>query len=473
MNDDDVRLENDIRAMFADRSERVRRSSAPYGALLNRIALARRRRRQRVGGSLLAVAVAAAGVGAWASATTVHRSAPLPPSGGSAKSAAPVRFEYADGTPIPDDASGDAAAMREAATTYLASVKQSALAGPGHTVVTTFDRAMMAAAKKAGDARAAQVSQLPSTYRLAFATVDSRTGFVKAFYGGSDALSSQVQVGQLMFPIVLAAALESGTGFTADSKEPATSSRALYYPIGSTKESDHITYVDADGTTRNWPPPNLDQGSASHGATATLAQGVEWSINPVMMDLELDPGVTPLATYAMAKAAGLPDTTQDFDRVPSVGLGFLSTSPARMAAVYAAFADGGVQHDAVTVASVRDAAGHIVWTADTAGKRAMSPSTAAAVTGTLKLAATQGTGKGNQTLAHYAAAHPGVAGKTSTADMGAAWFTGYDGDLVTSVAVFKINVHVDPPAQPPYGSDVQGNGLPATVWAEYAAALRS
>ena len=70
-------LENEFRAMFAERSETVRTTTAPYNAVRRRIADARRKRRIRIGGAGVAFAMAVVGVGVWA--TVPGRPSTLPP----------------------------------------------------------------------------------------------------------------------------------------------------------------------------------------------------------------------------------------------------------------------------------------------------------------------------------------------------------------------------------------------------------
>ena len=93
-------VEDEFRAMFAERSEQVPMSAAPYSRLRTRIVATRRQRRQRVGGAFAAVVVVAAGIGAWASTDGNQGSKPGP--AGSVGKKGAVRFAYADGTPISD-----------------------------------------------------------------------------------------------------------------------------------------------------------------------------------------------------------------------------------------------------------------------------------------------------------------------------------------------------------------------------------
>ena len=464
MNHDDVRLEDEIREMFAHRSEKVRASHGPYEAVATRIKVARRRRRQRVGGSLLAVAVVAAGVGAWASQGRGPRSAPPagPVTGG-------ATFVYDDGVTVIPDAGGQAAAMRQATVDYLASVGQKALTGPGHTIVTTFNPGLMAAAEQVGDQLTRQqVAQLPAGSRLAFVSTDTTTGAVKAFYGGADAFRAQFSIGQLMEPVVVGAALDGGH-YGPDSLEPAVNSRPLYFPIGSTRPQDHITYVDDSGREHNWPAPIDDGQGKTVTGMANLAQGLGESLSSVACDLELEPDVTPATVYGFARGLGIAASTLDFFPMPSLCLGPARLSPAQVSEVYAAFA-AGVHRAQTTVTKVLDATGQVVWAAAPDGPAprtsvAMKPKTAIQVDTMLRAAVRSGTGAVNPDLHAYAAKHPGASGKTSTvSDESVSWFAGSDNGLSTAVEVLwpGVDLHAEPAK-----TLVYGNQLPATVWARF------
>jgi membrane peptidoglycan carboxypeptidase len=464
-------LENEIRAMFAVRSEDVPVSGVPYRALHQRLVAARKKRRRRIGGSMLATALVAAGAGAWAVGAVPHRSAqPLSPTGQTGSAPKPVRFEYADGSPVADDDGVYVPFLKQAAEDYLSSQHQGDLTRDGYTIVTTFDRSMMAAAQRTGDVMWQDNGpMLPGGTRLAFASVDSNTGAVKAFYDGADAFTAQVPIGQLMFPVVMAAAVDSGA-FSAASQEPASNTRPMYWPIGSTRPADHITYVDDRGQTRNWPPAVDDQPVVSLGSTASLAQGVEYSLSSVICDLEMEAPITPAKVYRYATALGLSPDTRDLAENPALCLGPASTSPLAMASLYGSFADGGVHHEPMMVAKVLDGSGRAVWTADSHGTRVLLKETADAVTASLQAAVGVGTGSSNPELAAYGNDRaPRAAGKTSTlADQDAVWFTGYVGGLVTAVAVFEPSQtfsfrHI--------GADGLGFGIPATVWTRFTKAV--
>jgi hypothetical protein len=220
-------LENEFRAMFAERSETVRVKTAPYAAVRQRITSARRRRRMRLGSAGVAFAVVAVGAGVWATVPAAHRGAVSPASTipAAPKTGLPAKVLYADGhTEIP------AGPLRSAALGWLETNYGKDLTGL--TVVTTFDRGVQAAA-----------SAKASGADIGVAVVDARNGAVLALGGPWD---RQIQIADLMKPIALAAAFETGD-YTPESKEPLdTQKHPLSWPQGAKQP---LTYdVPGKGT---------------------------------------------------------------------------------------------------------------------------------------------------------------------------------------------------------------------------------
>jgi membrane peptidoglycan carboxypeptidase len=117
-----------------------------------------------------------------------------------------------------------------------------------------------------------------------------------------------------------------------------------------------------------------------------------------------------------ANPAELPEPLGKLKRDPQLALGIAPESPARMAAAFAVFQDNGIYHGLAAVRSVT-VNGHQVWAYAPHGVRALSPVSAMFTSRQLS------------------------GGETGTiGGDGSAWFTGYVGDVVTSVALWDESV---------------------------------
>jgi penicillin-binding protein 1A len=404
--------------------------------------------------------------------------------------------------------------MKEAAEQFLAQMEAdypgsdpngaadiNNLSKGGYTVVTTYNKQMMADAVTAADQgfwkdKNGQFGEWDPTNKnhlsdnnvhLAFAAVDPSTGYLKAFYTGvdgtmdygqhafNDALMGGVQVGSTFKPITLATALETGK-YSLDSQEPGSNTRKLYFPIGSTKESDHITYTDQYGQTKNWPP-NEDDETAKGGDFASLKEGLAMSLNSVFADLELEPDVTPNAVYTMARQLGIKDGTEDFKPVASLTLGTADITPMRMASAYSTFAAGGVHRNPVQVTKILNKEGKVVWTppkAYTTPSRVMQPNTAAGVTEALQgVLQDGGTAAGNHNAVKlYNKLNGNIGGKTGTTDYNhSAWFNGFSSSLSTAVVMFRQTPNGTLESLKGVGNKdqtrVNGMSYPTSVWAAF------
>jgi hypothetical protein len=206
---DDDRLENEFRAMFAERSESVRMTTAPYAAVRQRIASTRRKRRMRFGSAGVALAVAALGAGVWATVPGLDHGA-VPPTSKNLVTGTPAKVLYADGhTEIP------AGPLRDAALSWLRTNYRGDLSGL--TAVTTFDQGVQAAAER----------KMSPDGDAGVAVLDDRNGDVLALAGPWD---QPLPTADLMKPIVLAAAFQTGH-YTAESKEPLDAQKhPLHWP---------------------------------------------------------------------------------------------------------------------------------------------------------------------------------------------------------------------------------------------------
>ncbi|NUP50091.1 MAG: hypothetical protein HOW97_22675, partial [Catenulispora sp.] len=404
-----------------------------------------------------ALAVVAVGIGAWATLSGGPQAvAPVmppatsstyggPPPVASPKPSGPTRYFYDDGkTELP------AGPLRDAAEAYAKAGYQDDLAGM--TVVTTFDPAMQKAAEA-----------MTSPNDVGVAALDPKTGYVKALRGPWD---RPVPVADTMKPIVLAAAFETGH-YTPDSVEPVN---ADLHPIKwHPGDKDPLVYIDPEThTKRNWPPEHSN-GFTQGDPHDTLSLATADAMNAPFAYLALSPDVGLAKVIATAVALGIPSGAPELRPVPSLILGTTEASPLTMASVYAAFADGGVRHDPVLVAAVKDPGGGTKWQPDTTGEQVVSQHTASEITNVLTGVLTSGTAAGRPEV--RALGLRGMAAMPGTSDLDhAAWFDGYSPDLVTSVALS----HVDAKGAPQTliggagGTPVYGSTVIAPMWARFA-----
>jgi membrane peptidoglycan carboxypeptidase len=406
----DGALENEFRAMFAERSQSVPMATAPYAAVRRRITTTRRKRRMRIGSAGVAFAVATVGIGVWATASSGHRAAgPVVTPGVSGT----VKFVYDDGrTELPNGP------LRTAALNYM---RPHLPAEPGGlTVVTTFNEAAE---------KAAQALHTPDD--VGIAVVDASTGYVKALAGSWD---RPVPIGDTVKPIILAAAFETGH-YTPDSKEPLdAATHPITWPTGSTQP---LTYYDSqEQKARNWPP----ERTSTHvqDVDVTLRQATELGANEPFAQVELAPDMMNLgAVRDLAVRMGMPGNAPDLFGVPSLTLGVAEVTPLQMASVYATLAAGGLHRDPVLATGLLGDKGQVVWSPPSTSQRVLSQRTATEVTDVLHSALGAGT-TGTDPEARTWAAQGAAAMAGATDGPHSAWFAGYtSGGQVAAVALSR------------------------------------
>ena len=443
-------LENEFRAMFAERSETVRMTTAPYASVRRRIVAARRKRRMRIGSAGVAFAVAVVGVGVWAAVPARHHAAVAPIStdiSHQPASGTPAKFVYADGhTELP------AGALRDAALGWLRSNYGADLSGL--TVVTTFDQGIQTAA-------AAKYSP----YDAGVAVVDARTGAVVALSGYWD---RPLPIADLMKPVVLAAAFETGH-YTPESTEPLDAqTHPLYYPVGATQP---MTYATPGGPMKYWPAESPT--TTIHDIDVTLTQAAESGANEPFAQLELAHDMGPKAVYEFATGIGMPKY-QDLVPVPSLALGVAQETPLTMASVYATFADGGVHRDPRMVGELLAPGGRTVWEPAGTGTRVMSQNTAQQVVGVLHAAMLGGpTGTGiAPTMTNPGSSVGAMAAAPDTEK--AAWVDGADSNYVVSVGLSTMQGgSLQRLATDGHGGLDVGSRIAGPTWANVVRAVRN
>jgi len=151
--------------------------------------------------------------------------------------------------------------------------------------------------------------------------------------------------------------------------------------------------------------------------------------------------LTGLTKNLVANPAELPEPLSKLEKDPELALGIAPESPARMAAAYAIFADGGIYHDLAMIRSVT-VDGRQVWSYSPAGA-AVLPAVIAERFGTI--IATKLGNLGASTPEPEPFSFSG-AGTSSTQDAlgipgtiggdDSAWYAGYVGDIVTTVGLW-------------------------------------
>lgn len=404
----------------------------------------------RIGGAGVAFAVAVVGVGVWAGVPGGHHAAVAPTSKNTTQGPAagePAKVLYSDGrTEI-------TSTLRDAALDWLQANYKGDLSGL--TVVTTFDRNIQNLAEND-----------QSQTRSGVAVLDSRNGAVLALAGG---WQSELSVGDLMKPVVLAAAFKNHA-YTPDSKVPLdTAKHPLYFPEGATQP---LTYTGSDNKIANWPPESPTV--PIQDVDVTLRQAAEIGANGPFARLTLASGVGPVAVRDTAVSLGMLNSTQNLQAVPSVGLGIQKASPLTMATVYATLADGGVRHDPRMVVDLVGAGGKVLWRAPDSAKAVLPANAAHQVTDVLHSALMNGT------TGTYARARDG-AGSGTWAMAGApdtekaAWVDGAESHYVVSVGVYDVDQNGDylPVGGDHHGGPDVGSRLAGPLWATLVQTLRS
>lgn len=435
-------LENEFRAMFAERSETVRVTTAPYAAVRQRIATARRKRRMRIGSVGVAFAMAVVGIGVWTTVPSRHQGAVQP---GTTDPHMPAAILYADGrTPIPGGP------LQDAALTWLRANYQGSLSGL--SVVTTFDPAVQAAAtaKIAGD-------------DAGVAVVDDRNGAVLALSGTWD---RPLPIADLMKPVLLAQAFEGGH-YTPQSKEPLDVQTHPNHLVGSPQP---LVYSTGGNQTRNWPPESPT--TQIQDVDVSLIRAAQMGANEPFAQLELASDMDMHSFYGFATRAGMAKEP-DLLPVASLVLGVTQQTPLAMASVYATLTGGGVHRDPLMVGQLLGPGGKVVWTAPAVATRVTTASSSQQVAEVLHAAMLGPTGDGLATL-QTRDASTGAMAAASPAET-SAWVTGVDSHYVVSVGISSEDGkgRLLPLGQDQHGGLDVGSRIAGPTWAYVVQAVRN
>ncbi|MBA2528361.1 MAG: transglycosylase domain-containing protein, partial [Euzebyales bacterium] len=334
--------------------------------------------------------------------------------------------------------------------------RERALYYGGLKITTTLDPGMQKAAQDAIEA------YLPSGAPTgAIATIDPRTGEIKAIASGLDyrdleydlASQGRRQPGSAFKPFVYAEALQQG--FPLKMKLSGTSP---------------AYFKKVDGWKRNCNDDDPSDcgvenfGEVSYG-TLAIPAALRQSVNTAAAQLMITVG--PRHVVELADRMGIdmhaanPKIEDPSEVLANPGLvlgGFTrGTTPLEMASAYGVFANRGERVRPHLISTVTDSTGEVLYEAEPQPERVLHRVVNAAMVDLMRSVVTDGTGTG--------AALPSweVAGKTgTTTDSKDAWFVGYTPVLSTAVWIGHAEGGVKMP-------DMTGGSTPASIWRTYMA----
>ncbi|MGD2034542.1 MAG: transglycosylase domain-containing protein [Bacteroidales bacterium] len=243
-------------------------------------------------------------------------------------------------------------------------------------------------------------------------SVESKTGFVKAWVGGInykyfkyDHVSSYRQAGSTFKPIVYAAALETGI------------SPCDFYA------NDSIVYTDY----QDWVPRNADR---NYGGYYSVKGALTHSVNTVSAKLIMEAGIKNI--IRLAKNMGFEG---ELPEVPSLALGSGDVSLLELVQAYSAFINKGYEITPVTIRRIEDQLGNVLFTSGPVISQdsVLSRQTANTMLAMLRNVVNQGTASSLRTVYGF---QNDIAGKTGTTqNQTDGWFVGITPDLITGVWV--------------------------------------
>ena len=321
---------------------------------------------------------------------------------------------------------------------------------PGLDVITTIDAEVQArgeavleshlqAIEEGRYGRFASPDSAPPLEGAAVA-LDPATGAVRAWIGGRDFERSEFdrveqarrQVGSLVKPFLVAAALERGHGMVEQVSADTT-------PI----PTDEGAWLPADHVRRAFLP---------------LREALVYSSNRAAAHLGAELGFASIGR--IMRRAGL---ESDVPALPSTAIGAFGASLLGMAGAYAALGNGGLRVEPHLIDRVEMSDGLVVWrrSDEDAPERVMEASTAFVVLDALREVVSRGTA----TPVRWSGYEGVAAGKTGTTNEGRdAWFVGLTPELVAG-----IWVGFDEPR--PIVEDGGGGVLAAPAWGSWMQAI--
>jgi penicillin-binding protein 1A len=246
--------------------------------------------------------------------------------------------------------------------------------------------------------------------QAALIAIDPATGSIRAMVGGRDFRQSQFnrawqalrQPGSAFKPLIYAAALDRGFG-AADLLD----------------DSPLTVKID---TRKHWSPENFTR---TYQGPVTLRTALAQSLNVPTIRLLEKIGVADAIEHA--KKFGIRSPLRPY---LSLALGSSDVTLSELTSAYAVFANHGMRLGPVSILSITDSTGRVLYASDAVPEQVMKPETAFLITNLLRGVVERGTAWKARELGRPAA------GKTGTTnDYCDAWFIGYTPGLVAGVWV--------------------------------------
>ncbi|HET9949269.1 MAG TPA: transglycosylase domain-containing protein [Longimicrobiales bacterium] len=323
---------------------------------------------------------------------------------------------------------------------------------PGLHVYTTIDRDVQEQGEEALAAQLAAIEEGrygrfapegdPSPLEGAAVAIDPLTGAVRAWIGGRDFALSEFdhveqarrQVGSLVKPFLVAAALEHGFGMVNLVSADTVAIQTAQGP-----------WIPADHVSETALPLREALVRSSNRAAAQLAATLGYD-----------------AVREVVRRFGV---SGPVPAVPASAIGAFDASLLEMTSAYATFGNGGVRVEPWMVERIEDGSGEVLYerSDDVEPERVIDERIAYVVLDAMRAVLDRGTGYAVRASGFWGDA----AGKTGTTnDSRDAWFIGLTPELVTG-----IWIGFDQPAEVVRGRG--GGDLSAPVWARWMRALRS
>ncbi|MDE3109456.1 MAG: PBP1A family penicillin-binding protein, partial [Acidobacteriota bacterium] len=273
--------------------------------------------------------------------------------------------------------------------------------------------------------------------QVALVALDPQTGAIRALVGGRDYGESQFnhalasrQPGSVFKPIVYAAAFDNAV----EGLQPVVTPTTTVEDVPTTFEFDGKEYT-----------PN-NYGEEFFG-TVTTRQALLHSLNVATIKVAEMIGYQRVVDMARQLGIKTPILA-----TPAMALGTYDMTPIDVAAVYTAFANGGVRAEPLFIRSVVSSDGSVVESSSPQTRPVLDPRVAYLVTSLMEGVINQGTGAVVREFGFQAPA----AGKTGTSHDG--WFAGYTSNLECVVWVgFDDDRDID----------LTGAQTSAPIWAEF------
>ncbi|MEU1049871.1 transglycosylase domain-containing protein [Streptomyces sp. NPDC005897] len=378
--------------------------------------------------------------------------------------------------------------LAKASVVRSGAVTEQQLEKGGYSIYTTFEKKKVNELEKAVQKvykEKIDPKKRPKTdthVQFGGASIDTKTGAIKAIYGGEDATKhftnnadvTGAQVGSTFKPFVLAAAMKWGVRdpdlgpVQAQDERTVVSPKSLYSGKNDLKINNYDGSIWENEKGEQWRQENDGQDSLGDPPDykIDLREAMRESVNSAFVQLGMDVGLDKVKESAVD--AGLLEDSLAGSGYPSFSIGVSDPSAIRMAGAYATFADSGKQREPFSVTKVTNKDGTL-YTHKVEEKQAFTAKVADNVTDVLKTVVEKGTGTNAQL--------PGreVAGKTGTTDGNkSAWFVGYTPQMSTAISMYRYpddETIKDRTFLEMFGTGgekkIHGASFPSTIWQDY------